>query len=115
MRYAGDEFVVVLSDCSREAAEAKRRELQQRVSEVRIDVAPGRTVRLGVSAGLSVFPQDGASAEAILADADLLMYRDKALRHAALPPARIAAAPVQTDTPHTTIDPPSPPDVGPTI
>ena len=28
VRYAGDEFIVVVSDCSREAAEAKRRELQ---------------------------------------------------------------------------------------
>src|SRR5207244_5205353 len=28
VRYAGDEFIVVLADCSRELAEVKRRELQ---------------------------------------------------------------------------------------
>jgi diguanylate cyclase (GGDEF)-like protein len=114
VRYAGDEFVVVLSDCSRESAEAKRRELQQRVSEVQIEMLPGRTLQLGASAGTSVFPQDGSSAEAILADADLWMYRDKALRRAALAPAPLAPAPVQPDAPQT-IDPPPPPSFGPRI
>jgi GGDEF domain-containing protein len=37
VRYAGDEFIVVLAECSREAAEAKRRELQQRISEIEIE------------------------------------------------------------------------------
>ena len=80
VRYAGDEFIVVLADCSREAAEAKRRELQQRVSEIEIEVRAGKKIRLGVSAGSSVYPYDGATYEALLASADHQMYRDKAAR-----------------------------------
>src|SRR5207248_5755765 len=37
VRYAGDEFIVVLTDCSLEAAEAKRIELQHRVSQVNVE------------------------------------------------------------------------------
>jgi diguanylate cyclase (GGDEF)-like protein/putative nucleotidyltransferase with HDIG domain len=86
VRYAGDEFIVVLGDCSREAAEAKRVELQQRVGEIEMDGRPGRKIRLGVSAGCSVFPHDGSTYEMLLADADQRMYRDKAARRAAKGP-----------------------------
>jgi diguanylate cyclase (GGDEF)-like protein/putative nucleotidyltransferase with HDIG domain len=80
VRYAGDEFVVVLSDCSRESAEAKRIELQQRVSEMRIQVGPGEALRVAASAGVCVFPHDAATYEALLTSADLRMYLDKAAR-----------------------------------
>lgn len=80
VRYAGDEFIVVLADCSREAADTKRRELQARIAEIQLDVRPGKRLRLGVSAGAAVFPHDGNTYEELLADADHLMYRDKASR-----------------------------------
>ena len=80
VRYAGDEFIVVLADCSREAADIKRRELQARIADIQLDVRSGKRVRLGASAGASVFPHDGTTYEALLADADHLMYRDKAAR-----------------------------------
>jgi diguanylate cyclase (GGDEF)-like protein/putative nucleotidyltransferase with HDIG domain len=80
VRYAGDEFIVVLADCSREAAEAKRRELQARIADIQVEVRTGKSLRLGASAGAAVFPQDGATYEALLASADHLMYRDKASR-----------------------------------
>ncbi|HZP47669.1 MAG TPA: diguanylate cyclase [Vicinamibacterales bacterium] len=80
VRYAGDEFIVVLSDCSREAADAKRRELQARVADVQLEVRSGKRIRLAASAGASVFPHDGTNYEALLADADHRMYRDKATR-----------------------------------
>ncbi len=80
VRYAGDEFIVVLADCTRDAAEAKRRELQQRVSEIELEVRPGKKLRLAASAGASVFPYDGSSYETLLADADQRMYRDKSAR-----------------------------------
>ena len=59
VRYAGDEFIIVLADCSRETAEAKRRELQQRVTEIKLEVRPGKLLPLAASAGASVFPADG--------------------------------------------------------
>jgi diguanylate cyclase (GGDEF)-like protein len=91
VRYAGDEFIVVLADCSREAAEAKRRELQQRVSDIKLEVRAGKLLTLGVSAGASVFPADGTTYETLLADADQRMYRDKAARRGTL--TEIHAAP----------------------
>jgi diguanylate cyclase (GGDEF)-like protein len=80
VRYAGDEFIVVLGDCTREVAEAKRRELQSRVAEIQLEVRAGKRLRLGASAGAAVFPEDGRTYEQLLAAADHLMYRDKAIR-----------------------------------
>ena len=82
VRYAGDEFIVVLADCSREAAELKRREIQSRIAEIELEVRAGKRVHLAISAGAAVFPQDGTTYEALLADADHRMYRDKAARRA---------------------------------
>jgi diguanylate cyclase (GGDEF)-like protein/putative nucleotidyltransferase with HDIG domain len=88
VRYAGDEFIVVLSDCTREAADTKRRELQARLSALELTIRPGRVVPLAVSAGVAVFPYDGDGYETLLAEADQRMYRDKAIRRGELPAAR---------------------------
>ena len=93
VRYAGDEFIVVIADCSREAAELKRRELQARIAEIQVEVRAGKRLRLGASAGTSVFPQDGTTYEQLLAAADHLMYRDKATRRGHVHVASPAAHP----------------------
>jgi diguanylate cyclase (GGDEF)-like protein/putative nucleotidyltransferase with HDIG domain len=80
VRYAGDEFIIVLGDCTRDVADTKRDELQARVASITLPLRGERQLRLGVSAGAAVFPEDGGSFEALLADADHRMYRDKALR-----------------------------------
>src|SRR5262245_25863566 len=77
---AGDEFIDVLSDTSRETADLKRQELQDKIAEIQLEVRAGKRLRLAASAGASVFPHDGATYEALLADADQRMYRDKAAR-----------------------------------
>ena len=79
VRYAGDEFIIVVSGCSEQDAEAKRRDLQQRITAIEIDVR-GSRVRLGASAGVAVFPDNGRTYDALLAAADHRMYRDKAER-----------------------------------
>jgi diguanylate cyclase (GGDEF)-like protein/putative nucleotidyltransferase with HDIG domain len=92
VRYAGDEFIVVLTDCSRETADIKCQELQDAVSKIALDVRAGKKIPIGISAGASVFPDDGTTYEALLTDADHRMYRNKAARRAAQRKAAEAAA-----------------------
>jgi diguanylate cyclase (GGDEF)-like protein/putative nucleotidyltransferase with HDIG domain len=80
VRYAGDEFIVVLSGCGADEAEHKRQELQKSIDEVYFEARPGKRLPLGISVGTAVFPQDGESYEALLATADSRMYQDKSGR-----------------------------------
>ena len=80
VRYAGDEFIVVLSGCGADEAEHKRQELQKSIDEVYFEARPGKRLTLGISVGAAVFPQDGESYEALLATADSRMYQDKSGR-----------------------------------
>jgi diguanylate cyclase (GGDEF)-like protein len=80
VRYAGDEFIVVLSGCGAEEAERKRLELQRAVDTLQFEARPGKMLPLAISVGASVFPHDGDSYEALLATADSRMYRDKSRR-----------------------------------
>ncbi len=80
VRYAGDEFIVVLSGCGAEEAERKRVELQTVIDEVVFEARPGKRQPLGISIGAAVFPHDGIAHETLLATADSRMYRDKARR-----------------------------------
>src|SRR6185369_15321263 len=94
VRYAGDEFIVVLTDCSRETADLKCVELQQAVSKIQLEVRAGKKIPIGMSVGASVFPHDGTTYEALLGDADHRMYRDKAARRGDLPvPVTVAPEP----------------------
>src|SRR5206468_12108602 len=77
VRYAGDEFIVVLSGCGAEEAELKRAELQHAVDDMPFEGRAGTPLQLGVSIGASVFPHDGNSYETLIATADGRMYRDK--------------------------------------
>jgi diguanylate cyclase (GGDEF)-like protein len=80
VRYAGDEFIVVMSGCGAEEAEQKRDELQRSIDAVFFEARPGKRLRIGVSIGIAVFPHDGQSYEALLATADSRMYQNKAER-----------------------------------
>jgi diguanylate cyclase (GGDEF)-like protein/putative nucleotidyltransferase with HDIG domain len=80
VRYAGDEFIVVLSGCGGEEAERKRVELQRAVDSLQFEARPGKLLPLAISIGAAIFPHDGDSYETLLATADSRMYRDKTRR-----------------------------------
>ena len=50
VRYAGDEFIVVLSGCGADEAEHKRQELQKSIDEVYFEAPPGQAARSSASA-----------------------------------------------------------------
>jgi diguanylate cyclase (GGDEF)-like protein len=78
IRYGGDEFVVLLSSCGGQEADERRRQLQEAVAALSLRAEDGREISLRVSAGASVFPEDGDTYERLLARADRRMYRNKA-------------------------------------
>jgi diguanylate cyclase (GGDEF)-like protein/putative nucleotidyltransferase with HDIG domain len=86
VRFAGDEFIVVISDCGRDSAESKRLELQEHINniEVEVEAFSGKRIRLKASAGAAVFPHDGRTYEELLSQADRRMYQDKSLRRGGL-------------------------------
>ena len=79
-RFAGDEFIVVLWDCSPEHEARRVAEVQNAVSAYPFEPRPGVRVSLSISAGPARFPEDGSTFEDLLAAADERMYRDKAGR-----------------------------------
>jgi len=79
-RFAGDEFIVVLWDCSPEHEARRVLELQTAVGAYPFEPRPGVRVSLSISAGASRFPMDGTTFDELMAAADEKMYHDKAGR-----------------------------------
>jgi diguanylate cyclase (GGDEF)-like protein/putative nucleotidyltransferase with HDIG domain len=92
IRYAGDEFVVLLAGCGAEEGERKRVELQRTVENLVFEPRPGRRVPIRISVGAAIFPRDGDGYEAIMATADSRMYRDKTRRKLGDDPSTAAGA-----------------------
>jgi diguanylate cyclase (GGDEF)-like protein/putative nucleotidyltransferase with HDIG domain len=80
VRYAGDEFIVVLAGCGAEEAESKRVELEAAIETLAFEPRPGERLSISISAGAAVFPTDGDSYDALLAAADGRMYAHKGAR-----------------------------------
>ena len=77
VRLGGDEFVILLLDQpkSAEAISATVRKIQSAIAEP-IDLE-GHALRVTSSIGVASYPEDGADADALLANADAAMYRAK--------------------------------------
>ena len=79
-RFAGDEFIIVLWDCSPEHEARRVKEVQAAVSAHPFEPRPGVRVALSISAGPARFPADGQTFEELLSAGDERMYQDKAGR-----------------------------------
>jgi diguanylate cyclase (GGDEF)-like protein len=75
-RLGGDEFVLILNDQASEEVifRAMQRVADRLAEPIEID---GREMTLTCSAGISLYPQDGGDADALLKNADTAMYRAK--------------------------------------
>ena len=75
-RFGGDEFVVLMRDCSipTDAADTAQKLLNAIARPVPLDE---QEFHLTASIGIATFPNDGQSAQTILKNADVAMYRAK--------------------------------------
>ena len=74
-RMGGDEFVMILGGCTREAIAAKSQDCRKLTREVGLSFC-GQDI-LSMSLGEACFPEDGTDAEQLLAAADKRMYQAK--------------------------------------
>ncbi len=77
-RYGGDEFAVILPYSDREGARHVAQRIQQAVQALEIfPAAEQGPVRISVSMGIACYPEDAASAEEIVKNADQMLYQAK--------------------------------------
>lgn len=76
-RIGGDEFAVLLPDVRETDAERAAQRLLSAVQESPLQ-EEGRSVYLYVSIGIALYPEQGTTADELLAVADRAMYRAKA-------------------------------------
>ena len=76
-RVGGDEFVVILPDPPSDNGMIKVIDkIRQAISQP-IDIDQQSNVSVGISIGMSIYPDDGLTADTLLKKADLAMYQDK--------------------------------------
>jgi len=76
-RLGGDEFTVISVGDSQPETVTRLAENLTQAMEEEIDV-DGRSLRVGLSIGIAMFPQDGNDAATLLGNADAALYRAKA-------------------------------------
>jgi len=79
VRYAGDEFFIILPNTSNKLALDTANRIKRALRETRVEVLPGRAISLGTSLGVATFPGDAKDAQSLIAVADRAMYADKRL------------------------------------
>jgi diguanylate cyclase (GGDEF)-like protein len=84
VRYAGDEFFIVLPDTNNQKANETAERIKRAVRETAVEILPGRIVHLSASFGVATFPGDAKEADGLIAAADRAMYNDKNLNRQAL-------------------------------
>jgi diguanylate cyclase (GGDEF)-like protein len=76
-RYGGEEFLIIMPETSKDAAFLVMDRLRSAIAAEEVEVLHGETVRITVSIGGAVFPEDGTSSEDLLVRADERLYRAK--------------------------------------
>lgn len=98
-RYGGEEFALVLPDAALEIARDRAEQIREGIKHLAWQQQIPSAESVTVSAGVAVFPQHGASASAILQEADRALYaaksggRDRVIVAGAEETSRVGALP----------------------
>lgn len=77
IRYGGDEFVAFLYNADRKMSEKVAARIKKSIQSLAVRIGSSREVRLGISIGMSLYPEDGCELNQLFTVADSQMYNDK--------------------------------------
>ena len=80
VRYATDEFIILAPRVDLERAEGLKSRFQDELDHFKFQVRPGTYASLPVSIGISMFPSDGSTLDALVSSAEWRMQEDSELR-----------------------------------
>ena len=76
-RFGGDEFCLILQDCALEEGIKRAHTMRTEMEQLSFDPADAGTDRITLSFGVSAFPDDGLTREALISAADGALYTSK--------------------------------------
>lgn len=76
-RYGGDEFLVILVDCTYDDALSKANEIKRLVGNTGCACDDPDTIQVTASIGIALYPENGKDKEALLRAADTALYQAK--------------------------------------
>ncbi|MCL4395952.1 MAG: diguanylate cyclase, partial [Chloroflexi bacterium] len=76
-RFGGDEFILILPEASFENTLRRAQELWRSFRDMRVEFHAQTLEGLAISVGVAVYPQDGATPQALLHQADTALYQAK--------------------------------------
>ena len=76
-RYGGEEFTIVMLDASLEITQRRAEEIREAARQLRVHHGQRVLDPVTLSLGVAVFPQNGASRDALMQNADVALYRAK--------------------------------------
>jgi diguanylate cyclase (GGDEF)-like protein len=76
-RYGGEEFVLILPEASREITCLRAESIRASAGQLRLQYESQALQTLTLSLGVAIFPDHGATIEALLSAADAALYRAK--------------------------------------
>jgi diguanylate cyclase (GGDEF)-like protein len=76
-RYGGEEFLLLLPAATEQAAYARAEQIRRDAEALHVEQVGRDSVRVTVSAGVAVYPADGADVAALIQAADVALYAAK--------------------------------------
>lgn len=76
-RYGGEEFLLILPEASLQVTQNHAEYLRQRVKRLQLHYGDRALNNITISVGVAIFPQHGATAQAVFQMADAALYRAK--------------------------------------
>jgi diguanylate cyclase (GGDEF)-like protein/putative nucleotidyltransferase with HDIG domain len=96
-RYAGDEFVAMVTNITQEQCEQLCERLQDAVDKFAYCVRSNKFVQVGISIGASLYGRDGTTIDDLLLASDRAMYSNKSNRKLKTGTGNIIYMPVSSD------------------